>query len=221
MVTSRKHSRIGDLLLDKGAITRKQLTTALAEQKRRRQYDLAQGVVDDRIHCLGEILIQLGYISRFQLRRGLNWQLIMRKAAMAMAVMAPLMTAACGGGGGGSDESAVATSAQSVTPTPTPEPEPEPEPEPATAGPVDVSGPVTVNWDSPSSRENGDSLDLTEIGGYEIRYREAGATDYQYLVVEDGYANDQYVGDLYGSYEFEVAAYDKNGLYSQFVPART
>ena len=106
-------------------------------------------------------------------------------------------------------------------PTPAPPPTPAPTPTPAPEGPINVAGPVTLNWDRPDSRENGDYLAVNEIGGFELRYRAEGDSDFTYVLVEDGYATSQYIGDFYGVYEFQVAVYDTNGLYSQFVPART
>ncbi|GAB3053812.1 hypothetical protein GCM10026915_18100 [Simiduia litorea] len=58
------------------------------------------------------------------------------------------------------------------------------------------------------------------MGGYEVRYRLASETEFTYVLIEDGYETAKYIGDLYGSYEFQVAVYDTNGLYSQFVPGR-
>lgn len=84
---------------------------------------------------------------------------------------------------------------------------------------MEVSGPVTVNWLAPIQRENGASIDVNELGGYELRYREEGASEYTYVQVADPYALDEHLGNLYGRYEFQVAVYDANGLYSRFVPA--
>ncbi|MBB3168671.1 fibronectin type III domain-containing protein [Simiduia aestuariiviva] len=236
-IGGRQNARIGDLLVERGVISHKQLKQAIKLQRARREQDIQFNIAPDpKRHALGAILVELGYISRWQLRRNLNWQMVMRKAAMVMVLASPIMNTACGGGGG-SGESGKSAIVQPVTsptasptptptptptnsPTPTPTPEPTPEPTPVPEGPVSVSGPVTVNWNTPTLRENGDPLDLSELGGYEVRYREEGAPDFTYVVVEGGWETSKYIGDLYGSYEFEVAAYDNNGLYSQFVPGR-
>lgn len=70
-------------------------------------------------------------------------------------------------------------------------------------------------------RANGDPLSLEEIGGYEIRYREAGANEYVTVIIDNG-ATDQYlIEDLPGAdYEFQVATFDSNGIYSDFVTAQ-
>lgn len=81
-----------------------------------------------------------------------------------------------------------------------------------------VAGSVMLRWGIPSARENGEYLDVTEIGGYELRYKLASATKFTYVTVDDAW-QDQYTFDsLQGDYVFEVAVFDKNGLYSKFVP---
>lgn len=82
---------------------------------------------------------------------------------------------------------------------------------------AEVSGLVRLEWDAPQSRENGEYLELYEIGGYELRYRKAGESDYEVIPVEDGATESHEFDDLSGQYEFSIAAYDTNGLYSEFV----
>ncbi len=79
---------------------------------------------------------------------------------------------------------------------------------------------LTLEWASPQTRENGDYLELTEIGGYEIRYKHRADSQYQVLILEDATATEYSFGHLRGGYEFKIAVYDINGLYSQFVPIR-
>ncbi|MDX1268387.1 MAG: fibronectin type III domain-containing protein, partial [Oceanisphaera sp.] len=91
---------------------------------------------------------------------------------------------------------------------------PEPEPEPDTLS-------VTLYWSVPMERANGDPLSLDEIGGYEIRYRETGAEDYVTLVINDAGTDQYLIEDLPGGdYEFQVATFDSNGIYSDFVTAQ-
>ena len=66
-------------------------------------------------------------------------------------------------------------------------------------------------------REDGATLDMTELGGYEVRYRRAADTEYTYVSIEDAYKNELNLSWLEGTYVFEVAAFDKNGLYSRFI----
>lgn len=85
-------TRLGQILLDKGVITAEQLNIALDEQRQRRMH---ASEVDQPL-SLGEILIELGFIDRLQLKRGLNWQSMLRKVAIAMSFCAPLMTFSTG-----------------------------------------------------------------------------------------------------------------------------
>lgn len=80
-----------------------------------------------------------------------------------------------------------------------------------------VSSDVTIEWFIPTERENGDYLELAEIGGYEIRYKLLSATQYTSVKVSDGGADQYDLGYLAGDYEFEIATFDTNGLYSDFV----
>ncbi|MFC3114909.1 carbohydrate-binding protein [Cellvibrio fontiphilus] len=80
-----------------------------------------------------------------------------------------------------------------------------------------VAGPVYLRWNIPSLREDGTTLDITELGGYEVRYRLLSSTEYTYVNIEDAYKNELDIAWLEGTYVFEVAAFDKNGLYSRFI----
>ena len=62
-------------------------------------------------------------------------------------------------------------------------------------------------------------MDIGELGGYEVRYRLATESEYTYVSIEDAWRNEYYIPWLEeGNYVFEVAAFDKNGLYSIFIP---
>ncbi|MHA7881244.1 MAG: fibronectin type III domain-containing protein [Saccharospirillum sp.] len=92
--------------------------------------------------------------------------------------------------------------------------EPEPEPEPQARS-------VTLYWNAPMERVNGDVLEQTEIAGYEIRYRKADDTEYTKVVVDGSAVNSYYIDDLsMDEYVFELAVFDNSGLYSDFVVAQ-
>ncbi|WP_027328161.1 hypothetical protein [Marinimicrobium agarilyticum] len=81
----------------------------------------------------------------------------------------------------------------------------------------EVDGDVLLQWYRPRFRENGDPLGDDEIDGYELRYRQLGEEDFQTVIIEDGWDEEYELGKLVGSYQFSIAAYDNNGLYSEFV----
>ena len=101
------------------------------------------------------------------------------------------------------------------TPTPTPEPEPTPDPEPTPPQPATFS--ATLNWNIPSSREDGTTLEMYEIGGYEIQYKLVSDSQYTSIVISDE-TRDRYeiTGLNAGTYEFRIATFDIDNVYSQF-----
>lgn len=81
-----------------------------------------------------------------------------------------------------------------------------------------ISGAVRLEWVTPDQRENGQYLELNEIGGYEIRYQAGIDADPVTIMVEDPYATSHELSVSEGVYLFSIAVYDTNGLYSEFVP---
>lgn len=80
-----------------------------------------------------------------------------------------------------------------------------------------VAGPVGISWTAPNKRENGDYLDITELGGYEIRYKKSSDAKFTYISINDAWTNSYNFPWLEGEYVFQIAAFDKNGVYSPFV----
>lgn len=76
---------------------------------------------------------------------------------------------------------------------------------------------VTLNWIRPTARENGNALPLSELRGYEIRYKLVSEDDYTPIIINDTSATSHLIPNLSGEYEFQIAAYDTNLLYSNFV----
>lgn len=293
MSDTHKSTRLGDLLVERGAITRTQLKVAIDLQQDRRLREIQTGISTTGKKELGEILIELRFISRHQLKSGLGWQHKLRRTTFAMAFVAPLLTAACGGGAAGSNTSTnqntqnETVSSQPVTNKPAGQSsssvssvisEPPPVSSassssslvPVVPPPVssessssvssssvpassssssssssvasssssapmssssssslssssaassegEVDGPVVIYWSVPTHRENGDRLDITEIGGYELRYKLKSSPEYTTLDIDSGYTDTYYFDYLQGDYEFELATYDTDGLYSEFV----
>lgn len=85
--------------------------------------------------------------------------------------------------------------------------------------PSAVAPPLQLNWFVPSARVNGDVLSLADIGGYELRYRIKGANKFKSVVIR-GASNKSHLmtGLSSGVYEFQIATFDADGLYSLFVP---
>ena len=79
------------------------------------------------------------------------------------------------------------------------------------------AGPVGITWDAPTKRANGTDLYIDELGGYEIRYKKISDVNYTYVTINDPWTMDYKFDWLEGDYEFQIAAFDKNGVYSPFV----
>lgn len=82
---------------------------------------------------------------------------------------------------------------------------------------VSVAGPVALSWLVPNKRENGDALDITELAGYELRYRKDTDEEFVYVTINDPWTNTYNFPYLTGNYVFQVATFDKNGVYSNFI----
>jgi hypothetical protein len=80
-----------------------------------------------------------------------------------------------------------------------------------------VAGPVAITWTAPDKRENGAQIYIEELGGYEIRYKKIGEPQYIYLSITDPWTQIYRFDWLEGEYIFQIAAFDKNGVYSPFV----
>lgn len=137
---------------------------------------------------------------------------------MLMRIIFPLffvvVLSACGGGGssgGVSFDPQIPGDTPKVPPT---------ELVPDTGPAPDVTGQkvVVLEWDKPDERENGDYLEESEIGGYEIRYRQPGQEDYETVIIDDGLVEKYEFTQPAGTTEFEIASYDTDGLYSVFIP---
>ena len=85
-----------------------------------------------------------------------------------------------------------------------------------------ISEPKTVvlYWNAPTEREDGETLESAELGGFVVRYRKS-ASDAGYTSVLLGTDVHQHTIDLPDSdeYEIQVAAFDTDGVYSSFVTA--
>lgn len=80
---------------------------------------------------------------------------------------------------------------------------------------------MTISWNHPTARENGDEMTINEIGGYEIRYKQPTDTRFTYIQVPGNTKNEYVVPrTTLENSVIEIAVYDTNGLYSQFVEVK-
>jgi hypothetical protein len=257
MLDTHKSLRLGDLLVEKGLITRPQLRQAIEIQQAQQSHTFNYKNTNAKTE-LGAILIELGFISRQQLQANLNWQRRLKATTAVMVFIAPLLTAACGGGAGASNSpsnaNADTTSSQASTGV---SPKSEPQlsssssssssaktvssssslPKAGSSSSLSskskssssmssvssssslgvVDGSVGLYWNVPTQRENGERLDITEIGGYELRYKLKSETAFKTIRISDAFIDAYYFKYLKGDYEFQIATFDIDGLYSNFV----
>lgn len=95
-------------------------------------------------------------------------------------------------------------------------------PPPSSAANSSVSSVINtgtlLKWSHPSQRENGEYLELDEIGGYELRYRQNTQAEFAYVVIPGSRTTSYAINSQQIGYQFEISTYDDNGLYSEFVP---
>ena len=80
-----------------------------------------------------------------------------------------------------------------------------------------IIGPVAISWGIPKLRENGSGMDITELGGYQLRYKLLSDSEFTYITINDPWTTTYNFSWLDGNYIFQIAAFDKNGQYSDFV----
>ena len=79
------------------------------------------------------------------------------------------------------------------------------------------TGTVTLDWDIPTSKKNGDALALSEIGGYRIYASTDGNTFSKLTDVADSSNTQHVIRDLSaGTYYYSITAYNSVGDESSF-----
>lgn len=74
-----------------------------------------------------------------------------------------------------------------------------------------------VDWTIPTTRENGDELLLSEIGGYHILYRRTDEMQYTEVVITDQTMSNYIVQSLEaGEYEFLITSFDTDNQFSAY-----
>lgn len=82
---------------------------------------------------------------------------------------------------------------------------------------IDSTQQLTLTWNQPDARENGDFLGSDEIGGYEIRLKDLDGKVVKSIVITDPGRNHVNIGQNSGAYLYDIATFDQRGLYSMFV----
>ncbi len=83
--------------------------------------------------------------------------------------------------------------------------------------PTILNNAVALSWLIPELRLDGSNLSLSEIGGYEIVYQRQGDPLSYSIIVDDPNLSYYIIENLEtGNYEFMIAAFDTDGLFSEF-----
>jgi len=85
----------------------------------------------------------------------------------------------------------------------------------------DTTADVMLYWSAPQERANGDPMPHSDIGGYEIRYQLPLDDTYEVILVSDPNQEQLLLPNIKKpqNYIFEVAVFDIEGTYSDFVTA--
>lgn len=76
---------------------------------------------------------------------------------------------------------------------------------------------IKLVWQHPQQRENGSYLELADIGGYELRYRQDSLNPYTVITIPGNATTHYSSATLSANWDYEIAVYDRKGLYSTFV----
>ncbi|UZE96056.1 hypothetical protein [Alkalimarinus alittae] len=191
MLREQKKTRLGDLLLDSNVITQQQLDDAI----------IAQTHTDKH---LGDILVEMKLVSRWQVWKLLKLQRHLRNTILTSVLsLSPLMLTGCGGGGGSSTSSAVQQVAAA---------EVQAEEEVL----IEERRSAKLSWSLPSSRADGSDLELYEIDTFRIYHTtEDGSVEEVLEVAGDVTELDLSALDA-GIHLFAITVVDSNGLESDF-----
>lgn len=75
------------------------------------------------------------------------------------------------------------------------------------------TGTATVSWVAPSSRLDGTSISISEIGGYILYYGTSSANLTDAVTISGGSTNQYRISGLEpATYYFQVSAYDQQGI---------
>jgi hypothetical protein len=80
-----------------------------------------------------------------------------------------------------------------------------------------VNGDVSVSWIAPTERESGKPMLTSELAGYEIKYRSVSEIAFTVVTIPKAETMAYVFKNLLGDYEFQIAAFDNNFTYSNFI----
>lgn len=89
-------------------------------------------------------------------------------------------------------------------------------PDSTTPPPNNSGSSVSINWNAPSSREDGSPLTIAELSGYEIYFFMDGSAEEEGVIYIEDPATTEYSTNTLssGTYYFAISSIDTNGLYS-------
>ncbi len=200
----RQKTRLGDLLVERGLISKEHLLLAIQAQK-------------DSGLQLGEILVERGWISKRHIRKTLRIQSKIRNAIFTSILsFSPMLLVGCG-----SSESQVESSESQVESS-------ESIAEQSISNSVgqqngsdsvinaDDSSTIHLSWDYPLERTDGSELEVFEIESFRV-YQLDGNGDVGAVHVVDGLETEYDIPGLKdGEYRFAVTVVDTDGLESDY-----
>jgi chitodextrinase len=80
-----------------------------------------------------------------------------------------------------------------------------------------INNKLSLEWRTPTQRENGEYLELNEIGGFELRHQLLGSSTYTSILITGSSTTSYAVAYSTLADNYEIAAFDVNGLYSRFI----
>jgi hypothetical protein len=80
-----------------------------------------------------------------------------------------------------------------------------------------VNGDVSLSWIAPTERESGAPMLTSELAGYEIKFRSVSEIAFTVVTIPRAETMTYVFRNLLGDYEFQIAAFDNNFVYSNFI----
>ena len=224
MSKSIKRTLLGDLLVQRGAITPSQLKQAIHEQRRlRRLYEDSVGIDPEKL-ALGNILCDLGFIDKKLLKTTLKRQRKIRKAAVSLALITPLLSPLPAlavkdttSNKNVTQQVVAGTGWKNVDAGTDPGDTTSDDTDPGDVGSGGTAPSISVSWLIPDSRESGEALELYDIAGYEILYKAEAESLFTSEIINDPQITEYQIKGLQpGNYEIKIASIDVDGLYSRY-----